>query len=105
MTTQEIIILIVYLVSLKKKKAINADAKQYYQNIILAVGGVNNILEVKAIASRLSLVLKDYKKIDDDKLKLAGIGIVKSTNKVTLVVGLMASEYANQIKLALPIKN
>lgn len=94
-----IIFLIIYNVSLKNKKKINKEAKAYYQVVIDAVGGLGNIIDVTVNSSRLSFVLKNYELVK--KEKLGGVGIVKSANKITLVIGSMASYYCLQIKESL----
>lgn len=91
--------LIICGVSTSKKKKINQEALEYYQKIILAVGGIDNIIDVNAQTSRLSLVLKDYNKVNKDLLE--GVGIVRSNQKITLVIGSMAKEYANKIQLTM----
>lgn len=91
--------LIICGVSANKKKKINQEALEYYQKIIVAVGGIDNIIDVNAQTSRLSLVLKDYNKVNKDLLE--GVGIVRSNQKITLVIGSMAKEYANKIQLTM----
>ena len=95
-----LIFLIVYLVSKGNKSKTLKEASGYYVNIVKAVGGEDNIVEVTVNSSRLSLVLKDnslLKNEDLDALKNDGVGIVKSSKKVTLVVGEMAPLYEKEI--------
>ena len=95
-----LIFLVVYLVSKSSKTRSLKEASNYYVNIVKAVGGEDNIVEVTVNSSRLSLVLKDnslLKNEELDTLKNDGIGIVKSSKKVTLVVGEMASLYEKEI--------
>ena len=95
-----LIFLTLYLVSKSNKEKSLKEASGYYVNIVKAVGGEDNILEVNVNSSRLSLVLKDnslLKNEELDELKKDGIGIVKSSKKVTLVVGEMASLYEKEI--------
>ncbi len=71
----------------------------YYVNIIESVGGINNILKVEALQSRLSFYLKDQSLLQSEKLKEIHIhGIVKTSKKITLVVGEMAVKYATNIQ-------
>ena len=93
--------LFVYLISLNKKAKINEEAKGYYVKIIEALGGVSNIKDVSVNSSRLSVVLDSYDNVNQEKLEgLAndGVGMVKSSKKITLVIGEMASKYAESIK-------
>lgn len=95
-----LIFLITYLVSKNNKEKSLKEASLYYVNIINAVGDVSNIIEVNVNSSRLSLVLKDNSLINNEqieKLKNDGIGIVKSSKKITLVVGEMAPYYQKEI--------
>ncbi len=87
---------IIYLCALKCKKRFGEQTKEYYKQIIKALGGIDNIVDLQVHSSRLSVVLKDNRKLDDSLLD--GIGIVKSSRKITLVIGEMAQEIANQIQ-------
>lgn len=92
---------IILFISMKDKKDKNAKVQQFYVEIMDIMGGIENIVDVSVNSSRLSLVLKDPSIINNDnleKLKDKGIGIVKSSKKITLVVGEMASDYYNSIK-------
>ena len=86
----------------KRKKAFKEEQKiidSYYINIIEAVGTLKNIEKVENVGSRLSFYLKDQKLLNIEQLKEIHItGIVKTTKKVTLVVGEMASKYASSIQ-------
>ena len=68
--------------------------------IIDTFGGIDNIENVNVNGSRLSLVLKDTTYINQDTLKVMsdmGFGVVKTSKKITIVVGEMATHYYNQI--------
>ena len=81
------------------KGKVNNDSLQEFIDIF---GGIDNIVEVKARESRLSLVLKDYEVIKKEKLEEKGItSSIKMTNKITYVIGSIAQEieeYINQLK-------
>ena len=97
-----LVFLIMFLVSKNAKKKINKEISNLYTNIIDCCGGKSNIKEVSSIGSRLTLTLNDNSKLNEEKLKEINItGIFKTTKKVTLVIGEMASEYAKKIKEAL----
>ena len=101
-----IALLITLIVVLKKKAKRKKEFKEeqkiidsYYINIIEAVGTLKNIEKVENVGSRLSFYLKDQKLLNIEQLKEIHItGIVKTTKKVTLVVGEMASKYASSIQ-------
>ncbi len=98
-----IAIVIVCLIKHSKRKKELAAEQQiidgYYVNIIEAVGSIDNILNVENVGSRLSFYLKDQSLLQVDKLKEINItGIVKTSKKVTLVVGEMAAKYSTSIK-------
>lgn len=90
------VFLIIYLCSLKNKKHMNEQTKNYYLKIIEALGGKDNILDIQVHSSRLSVVVKDNRLLKENLLE--GIGIIKSSKKITFVIGEMAQEFATQIK-------
>ena len=56
-------------------------------------GGENNIISCEARGSRLVLVLHDYSKLNEEKLKENGVtSLIKATNKVTLIIGEKSKE-------------
>lgn len=87
---------------LKRKKEFLEEQKvidSYYKNIIDAVGKIKNIEKVEQVGSRLSFYLKDQSLLQVEALKEIHItGIVKTSKKVTLVVGEMAAKYAQFIQ-------
>lgn len=87
---------------LKRKKEFLEEQKvidSYYKNIIDAVGKIQNIEKVEQVGSRLSFYLKDQSLLQIEALKEIHItGIVKTSKKVTLVVGEMAAKYAQFIQ-------
>lgn len=101
------IITLLVIKHLKKKKSYQEEQKiidNYYVNIIESVGTINNIVSISNVGSRLSFVLKDQSLLNVEKLKEIHItGIVKTTKKVTLVVGEMASKYALSIQKELEV--
>lgn len=87
---------------LKRKKEFLEEQKvidSYYKNIIDAVGKIQNIEKVEQVGSRLSFYLKDQSLLQVEALKEIHItGIVKTSKKVTLVIGEMAAKYAQFIQ-------
>ena len=70
----------------KKNKDKNINST--YDEIILNLGGKENIVEMTARGSRLSIVLKDNSLLNIDALKNIGVeGVIVMTSKVTLVIG------------------
>lgn len=97
-----ILFLFIFLVSYIKKRRSNKTIRHYYKDIIDAVGGKENILEVSANGSRLSFVLKNPNLLKKDSLEAIHIqGIVRSSKKTILVIGEFAVQYAKDIQLEL----
>lgn len=82
-----IIIVAVFLLRSKKSKEVK-PVKEYSSSEILdSLGGKDNIVEHKKAGSRISLVLKDYSKVNEIRLNALGVdSIIKMSNKITLVV-------------------
>lgn len=103
-----IVFLIVFLIALKNKKASTLEAKSFYQDIIDSVGGIDNIEDVTVNSSRLSIILKDNEVLNSDNFKnfvaSNNIGTVKSSQKITMVIGEFASNYHYEIKKQLDKK-
>ena len=95
-----IIFLIIYQTSKKNKEESLKEAKGLYSFILQTFGGANNIEDVSVNGSRLSLVLKDSSYINNEtlqKMKEEGFGVVKTSKKITLVIGEMAQHYYKAI--------
>lgn len=91
-----LIAIVIILICKKFRKPKNKSG--VYDELIDAFGGIDNIVEIKARESRLSLVLKDYNLINEDKLKEKGItSSIKMTNKITYVVGSSAKEIEDYV--------
>ena len=94
--------LITYLLALKKKKKLTSNAKAFYINILNAIGGIENVSDVMVNSSRLSFVLKNTDVLNSEAFKefvsSNSIGTVKSSKKITLVIGQYANDYYNEIK-------
>ena len=78
-----IIILLSYIVRKRKKE------QTHVVNIsdnLQAIGGKNNVLSHSLSGSRIILQLKDYSKVDREKLKKAGaVGFILKSDKLTVV--------------------
>ena len=67
-----------------------------------ALGGKENVKEISAVGSRLSLNLLDKEAIDREKLKTLGVSsVVSMSNKVTLVIEGKAEQIAETLKQSL----
>lgn len=91
---------IIYFSSKSSKEKQTKKAKSFYLSIIDVFGGKENIEDVYHNSSRLTLVLKDSSFINEKSLnfmKENGIGVVKSSKKITLVIGEMALIYKQGI--------
>lgn len=80
-------VIAILLSGIKKKKAKPAEKKVNASMYMEALGGEDNVISKELRGSRIALVLKDYKAIDEAKLKEAGVdAIVMMSDKLTLVV-------------------
>ena len=88
--------LVFFVIKSIRKKSFNKQRQEAGNLIILALGGRENVVSIKASGSRLSLVLNDYSLVEDDKLKELGVSsILKMSNKITLVIGQEAKDIEN----------
>lgn len=88
----------IVIILIKKKFTSKKDDFSSLEEYVEIFGGLANIIEVKARESRLSLVLKDYQVINEEKLKEKGVtSSIKMTNKITYVIGSMAKEIEEYI--------
>jgi len=86
--------ILIYLIVSKKKEK-KADGGVW----LLALGNKENIKEVSAVGSRLTVNLIDKEKIDRIKLKELGVSsILVMSNKITLVIEGKAEKVAALIK-------
>lgn len=95
-----IVFLIVYLTSKKAKTSSLKNALSLCNKIVDTFGGIDNIESVNVNGSRLSITLKDNSYINNNTLKTMtdeGFGVVKTSKKITLVVGEMAKCYYDEI--------
>ena len=85
-----VIFLCIFLIKRKKKKISN-DSNEWF----LALGDKENVQEVKAIGSRLTVVLANKDKMNRDQLKELGVSsILVMANKVVLVIENQAEKIA-----------
>lgn len=68
-------------------------------DIVEAIGGVDNIVEVEPCITRLRCEVHDEGLVDQDALKAMGAhGVVVSGSAVQIVVGTLADNLASEIE-------
>lgn len=83
-----VVLIILGVIRLIKRDSFKKERAAKNNDIIIALGGRDNIVSFSSAGSRLSLVLKDYSLMEDDALKALGVSsIIKMSSKVTLVIG------------------
>ena len=91
-------VIVLLVVNLRKRKGPSIDNNSW----LIALGDKDNIKEVSATGSRLSVVLLDKEKIDREKLKELGVSsVLVMSNKVTLVIEGKAEVVASSIQNSL----
>lgn len=92
-----VVIMIIRFFANKSPK-VKVDNNEWF----VALGGKENIKEITAVGSRLSLNLLDKENIDREKLKTLGVSsVVTMSNKVTLVIEGKAETIAETLKQSL----
>ena len=88
-------VVVLLFAKLRKKKANTFNSSDW----LIALGDKDNIKEVTATGSRLSVALNDKDKIDREKLKELGVSsVLVMSNKVTLVIEDKAESIAASIQ-------
>ena len=88
-------VVVLLVAKLRKKKTNSFSGNDW----LIALGDKDNIKEVMATGSRLSVVLFDKEKIDREKLKELGVSsVLVMSNKVTLVIEDKAELVATSIQ-------
>ena len=68
------------------------------RNIVDALGGFDNIVEIEPCITRLRVEVKDQEKVDEEALRATGaFGVVRSGRVVQVVVGPTADTLASEI--------
>ena len=69
------------------------------EDILAALGGADNIVEIEPCATRLRTEVKDPGPVDEAALKAAGAyGVLKAGTNVQVVVGTEADNIASDIE-------
>lgn len=79
-------IVVVLTAILLKRKKINSIVEEFPE-LLLALGGKENIVSVTSKGSRVNVEVNDKKLVDKEALKLEVETIVVSSKKVTMVTG------------------
>lgn len=74
------------------------------QQIVAAIGGVDNVAAVTHCMTRLRFVVKDDEQVDSSTLKgLAGVlGVVRSDNQCQVIIGNTVSQAYREVVNLLP---
>ena len=98
----DVLLLLFVVIMIIRNKVAKPKSKINNDEWILALGDKDNIKEVTAIGSRLSLTLVNKEKIDREKLKTLGVSsVLVMSNKVTLVIEGKAEKIAESLKQSL----
>ena len=95
-----ITIFCVYKHALIDKEKTKQETKDFYHVLIEAVGKIENIDNCTSLGSRINFELKDINLVNQDVIKTIqdkGIGIFKTSKKITFVVGEFADRYRLEI--------
>ena len=93
-----VVIVMVIHFHITKSPKVKVDNNEWF----VALGGKENVKEITAVGSRLSLNLADKEVIDREKLKTLGVSsVVVMSNKVTLVIEDKAEKIAETLKQSL----
>lgn len=93
-----VVLLLCFFLSKKKGKKEPNKIRGNKSEYIDSFGGNDNLVDYKLIGSRIEVHLKDYSKLDKEKLKSAGVdGFILMSNKLTLVLKGDANEVYKKI--------
>ena len=92
-----LIVIVVLLIILTGKKTNKVTNNDLYNEYIDAFGTINNIISSHFKGSRLTLVLRDYDLLNNEKLETLGISsLIRMSSKITFVSD-KAEELSNYI--------
>ena len=93
-----VVLLLCFFLSKKNGKKEPSKIRGNKSEYIDSFGGNDNLVDYKLIGSRIEVHLKDYSKLDKEKLKSAGVdGCILMSNKLTLVLKGDAKEVYKKI--------
>ena len=103
-----ITIFFTYKHALIDKQKTKQETKELYKLFIDAVGGINNISACNSLSSRLNISIVDSSLLNDNLIKeiqQKNIGIFKTSNKITFVVGEFADQCFNALFAEIVVNN
>ena len=93
-----VVLLLCFFLSKRNGKKEPSKIRGNKSEYIDSFGGNDNLVDYKLIGSRIEVHLKDYSKLDKEKLKSAGVdGFILMSNKLTLVLKGDAKEVYKKI--------
>ena len=93
-----VVLLLCFFLSKKNGKKEPSKIRGNKSEYIDSFGGNDNLVDYKLIGSRIEVHLKDYSKLDKEKLKSAGVdGFILMSKKLTLVLKGDAKEVYKKI--------
>ena len=92
-----------YVIKEEDKLHVTLESKDFAQvaaRILDGLGGADNVTEVHADGTRIKTAIKDYDKVDEKKIRAAGVGGVLRPSKtmVQIIVGVHAEEVAEAVR-------
>jgi len=76
-----------------------AMSSQEALDIVGALGGEQNVLEIEQNAIRVRVLLKDKERVNERDLRAAGVsGIIKTAHGLQLIIGDRADQVADEMK-------
>lgn len=100
-----IIALIIIVISIirvnKNKNKINkiSDLPFALEDLVKAIGGIENIIDVNATISKVTFKFRDNNKVELDKVKeLGATGTVETSNGITFIFGSMSKTIETLVK-------
>lgn len=94
-----IVVAVVLLIRNKTKSNNKKASNDLFNQIMEGLGGIANINSLEAKMSRLNVSLKDDSLLNIESLKSSGVSrVIKMSNKITLLIGNVASEIEEQFK-------
>ncbi|WP_162048051.1 glucose PTS transporter subunit EIIB [Vibrio taketomensis] len=85
---------------LKALTRVNPNLEQDVDTVIEAIGGLNNLVETGACATRLRLTLKDTSIVDQKALKNHGAHgvVILDEHHIQIIYGVKANSYSQEME-------
>ena len=83
-----------------KKISADSEVTAYTKQLIIHLGGMENLVDISSCITRLRLTVKEPDRVNEAELKRMGVaGVVKKDASVQVVVGTRAESLANEMKV------